>query len=65
MIIIFNVLNEFNVGEKMNISNVIEQSIKGVTFGITIGAMKLIVASDLSFKQKYLELRRENLRRLR
>lgn len=47
-----------SLGEKMNISNVIEQSIKGVTFGITIGAMKLIVASDLSFKQKYLELRK-------
>jgi len=47
-----------SLSEKMCISNVMEQAIRGVTFGITVGAMKLIVASDLGFKRRYLELRK-------
>lgn len=43
--------------EKMGIGNVMDQSIKGVTFGFIIGAMKQVVASDLGFKKRYAELR--------
>lgn len=44
--------------EKMGIGDVMDQPVKGVTFGITIGAMKLIVASDLGFQRRYSELKR-------
>ena len=46
------------LSEKMGVSDVLEQPIKGVTFGITVGAMKLIAAADFGFKRKYSELRK-------
>ena len=47
-----------SLSEKMGVHDEIEQSINGVTFGITVGAMKQIVASDLSFKKRRSELRK-------
>ena len=47
-----------SLSEKMDVRDIIEQSINGVTFGMTVGAMKQIVASDMSFKKKYSELRK-------
>lgn len=46
------------LAEKMGVSDEIEQAIKGTTFGLSVCAMKNIVASDLKFKQKYSELRK-------
>ena len=46
------------LAEKMGVGSLIEPSIKGVTFGLVIDAMKLIAASKNGFKQKYLELRK-------
>ena len=45
-----------SLSERMNVKDVIEQSVNGVTFGITVGALKLIVASNLTLRQKYSEL---------
>ena len=45
-----------SLSERMNVRDAIEQSINGVTFGIAIGALKLIVASELTLSQKYSEL---------
>lgn len=47
-----------SLSERMAIRNVMDQSIKGVTFGFIIGAMKQLVASDLGFKKRYAELRK-------
>ena len=47
-----------SLSEKMDVRDIIEQSINGVTFGITVGAMKQIVASDMSFKRRYSELKK-------
>lgn len=46
------------LSEKMGLEDVLEQPVKGVTFGITVGAMKLIVASDLGLQRRYSELRK-------
>lgn len=45
------------LGERMGIGDVLDQPIRGVTFGITIGAMKLAAASKLSLRQRYRELK--------
>ncbi len=47
-----------SLSRKMGLFAELEQSIKGITFGFTIGAMKHIVASQLKFRQRYRELRK-------
>ena len=47
-----------SLSQRMGIRDVMDQAIKGVTFGITVGAMKQIVAADLGFKQRYRDLRK-------
>jgi hypothetical protein len=42
----------------MALADVLEQPIKGVTFGFTIAAMKHIVSSGLQYRQKYRELKK-------
>jgi glycosyltransferase involved in cell wall biosynthesis len=46
------------LSENMKLQRELEQSIKGVTFGLVIGTMKQIVASDLGLKHRYLELQK-------
>lgn len=46
-----------SLSQKMGLSNVLDQPVKWMTFGLTIGAMKMIVASDLGFKARYRALR--------
>lgn len=47
-----------SLSDKMAAKEVLEQSIKGITFGSTIGAMKHIVASGLPFRTRYGELKK-------
>ncbi len=47
-----------SLGKKMELSEVLDQPIKWMTFGLAIGAMKLIVASELDLKTRYRELRK-------
>ncbi len=42
-----------SLSDKMGCSNVLEQSIKAISFGLTIGAMKNIVAAKFNFKERY------------
>lgn len=44
------------LSEKMSARDILEQSINGVTFGLIIGTMKILALSNVSLKQKYLEL---------
>ncbi|MBR3988861.1 MAG: glycosyltransferase [Clostridia bacterium] len=54
--VFYDVMN--SLSKRMGLCDVLDQSIKGVTFGLIIGTMKIIVASELSFKQRCSELRK-------
>ena len=41
------------LSEKMGLRSNLEQAMNTVTFGLTIGALKMLAASDLPFKQRY------------
>ena len=45
-----------SLSRRMGLAEELEQPIKGITFGFTIGAMKHIVTSRLKFRQRYREL---------
>ena len=47
-----------SLSDKMAAKEILEQSIKGITFGSTIGAMKHIVASGLPLRTRYGELKK-------
>ena len=47
-----------SLGNEMGLNDVLEQPIKELTFGFTIGAMKHIVSSGLQHRQKYRELKK-------
>ncbi len=47
-----------SLSNQMNAQRALEQAIKGITFGLTIGAMKHIVGSGLRHRQKHWELKK-------
>ncbi len=47
-----------SLSQEMEIENILEQPIKGATFGFTIGAMKHIVSSKLRFCERRRELKK-------
>lgn len=47
-----------SLSERMGVQKETDQSLKSVTFGLVVGAMKLVVASDAAFRQRYREIRR-------
>ena len=47
----------FALCDRMGLHDLLDQSVKGITFGFCIGAMKQIVASDLNFIQRYKQLK--------
>lgn len=47
----------FSLSEKMGLRETLDQPIKWMLFGLSIGAMKMIVAADLDFKSRYRALK--------
>lgn len=47
-----------SLGEEMSLSEVLDQPIKIITFGFCLGAMKMLVASNQSFRKRFAELRK-------
>lgn len=45
------------LAEDMGLSAVLEQPIKGVSFGLTVGGMKQLMAADLPLRQRYTALK--------
>ena len=46
------------LSDKMGLRKILERPIDGITFGFSIGAMKLLMASDLGWRERYATLRR-------
>ena len=47
-----------SLSEALGLEDVLEQSVKGVTFGMIIGIMKLLVGAEFSFSERYRELKK-------